>query len=244
MHKFSTFLKCTAEIRQKDGFIVLSLKQYSYFAVKSYSLFQNADSVKYFLPLIRMAIILVLAAGIFQPVSAQIFRVGAGLCFSTGAPFNQNESGNPGFKLKTWIALDKRSTIHIVPTVTAYNRSILGFGLYSMKNYMYMGDLDGQVTVYHDRTLKIVTMAGANYTYLTSAIIVDPKYKDHLPPSVPQSEEDYAIGANLGAGLELRMGNQWDMNVAAKYLISKYSQFIISVEGVYYFKSRRKAYRR
>ena len=188
--------------------------------------------------------ILILSTGIFRTVAAQVYRVGGGLCFSTGTSFNRNESGNPGFKAKTWIAINKRSTIHIVPTVTVYNRSILGFGVYSIKNFMYQGDLDGQVTVYHDRSMKIVAMGGGNITYLTSEVNVDPKYEAYLPPSVPVDDSDYAFGGNVGAGLELRMGNKWDMNVSGKYLISKYPQFIISIEGVYYFKSRRRAYRR
>ena len=66
----------------------------------------------------------------------------------------------------------------------------------------------------------------------------DPKYP--IPEYAPGNSSDYAFGGNLGAGLELRMASKWDMNVSAKYVLSKYSQFIISVEGVYYFKSRRR----
>ena len=199
--------------------------------------------MKYFLPQISIAISLVISMGISTPASAQIYRVGAGLCFASGYEFNSIDIGNPGVKVKTWIALDRLSTFHIVPTIAAFNRNTMDAGFFSVTNYMFMGDLDGQYLVYKDKTLKIVVFGGGNVTYLNSVVgQTDPKYP--IPEHAPGNESDYAIGGNLGAGLELRMASKWDMNVSAKYIISKYSQFIISVEGVYYFKSRRKAYRR
>ena len=145
--------------------------------------------------------------------------------------------------MKTWMALDKRSTIHIVPTITVFNRSIRDAGFYTLSNHMYMGDLDGQFVVFHEETLKIVVSAGGNVTYLNSLIAqADEKYP--IPEYAPDNKSDYAFGSKPGAGLELRMGPKWDMNISGKYLISKYSQFVISIEGVYYFKSRRRAYRR
>jgi len=151
--------------------------------------------------------------------------------------------GNPGLKVKTWVALDKRSTIHIVPTITVFNRNIRDAGSYTISNYMYMGDVDGQFVVFHEGTLKIVVFGGGNVTYINSVIAqVDKKYP--IPEYAPDNVSEIVPGGNLGAGLELRMASHWDMNVSGKYILSKYSQFIISIEGVYYFKSRRRAYRR
>jgi hypothetical protein len=199
--------------------------------------------VKYHFRFISIVIILAINSLTSMPCSAQVYRIGAGLCFASGTDFNSIVTGNPGVKLKTWIALDKRSTIHIVPTISAFNRNTLDAGFFSLTNYMFQGDLDGQYTVLKEGTVKVVAMGGANFTYLRSDVeATDPKYP--IPDHAPGDATDYAIGGNLGAGLELRMASQWDMNVSVKYIISKYSQFIISVEGVYYFKSRRKAYRR
>jgi hypothetical protein len=199
--------------------------------------------VKYFIYQTGIILLLSIIVGVSTPANAQIYRMGAGLCFASGFEFNSIEMGNPGVKVKTWIALDKLSTIHIVPTLVAFNRNVMDAGFFSVTNYMFMGDLDGQYLVYKDRTLKIIVFGGGNFTYLNSVVgQTDPKYP--IPEHAPGDDNDYAIGGNLGAGLELRMGSKWDMNVSTKYIISKYSQFIISVEGVYYFKSRRKAYRR
>jgi len=198
--------------------------------------------VKYFRPFIAVAFILMLGIGYGNIVSAQVNRIGAGLSFASGYEFNSISIGNPGFKVKTWISLDKQSTFTIVPTLSVFNKSTRDAGYYSITNFMYMGDVDGQYMVFREKTIKIVVFGGGNVTHLNSVVAqTDPKYP--IPEHAPGNLSDYAIGGNLGAGLELRMASMWDMNVSAKYIISKYSQFIISVEGVYYFKSRRRVRR-
>jgi hypothetical protein len=170
----------------------------------------------------------------------QIHRIGGGLTFSSGADFNYGETGNPGIVLKTWLALNKASTIHLVPSVTAYNRYKFETGYSILTNLMFQGDLDFQYTIFHEGTVAAVAFGGANVTYLNS---------DYEPLIVTGNEtitdaSDLVMGANLGAGLELRMAPKWDFNITGKYLFSNYSQFIISVQGVYYFKSRRRSYGR
>jgi len=170
----------------------------------------------------------------------QIHRIGGGLTFSSGAEFNYGETGNPGIVLKTWLALNKASTFHIVPSVTAYNRYKLETGMYVLTNLMFQGDLDFQYTIFTEGTVKAIAFGGGNATYLNSnfeAIVLTGN-------EIVTDESDFALGANLGAGLELRMAPKWDFNISGKYLFSRYSQFVISVQGVYFFKSRRTAYRR
>ena len=205
--------------------------------------YPKTDRVKQILLKFGLIVSLLVITGISSNLTAQIYRMGAGLCFASGFQYNSTEMGNPGLKVKTWIALDRKSTIHIVPTITAFNRNVLDAGNFSLTNYMFMGDLDGQYMVLKEGTLKIVVFAGGNLTYLNSVVAqTDPKYS--IPDYAPDNENVLAVGGNLGAGLELRMSSKWDMNISTKYILSKYSQFIISVEGVYYFKSRRRAYRR
>ena len=170
----------------------------------------------------------------------QIHRVGGGFTFSTGAEFNYGETGNPGLVLKTWLALNKASTLHIVPSLTAFNRYKLETGYSTLTNLMFHGDLVVQYTFFQEGNVKTVAFGGANVCYLNSdfeAVVITGN-------ETITDEADFAAGANLGAGLELRMAPKWDFNISGKYLFSKYSQFIISVQGVYYFKSRRRSYSR
>lgn len=173
-------------------------------------------------------------------LNGQIHRIGAGLTFSSGTDYNYGETGNPGLVVKTWLALNKSSTFLLVPSLTAYNRYKLETGYSILTNLMFQGDVDLQYAFFQEGTVKAVAFAGGNLTYLHS---------DYEPLIVTgnetiTNESDFAPGANVGAGLELRMAPKWDFNISGKYLISKYSQFIISVQGVYYFKNRRRPYGR
>ncbi len=172
--------------------------------------------------------------------NCQVHRISAGFNFASGVEFNHGETGNPGLTFKTWIAVNKPSTLHVVPSLTAYNRYKLETGYSIMTNYMFQGDIDLQFTFFQEGTVKAVAFGGGNYTYLSS-------YYESLSENGNEAigdEKDYAFGGNIGAGLELQMAPKWDFNVSAKYLFSKYPQFIISAQVVYFFKVRRKAYRR
>ena len=172
--------------------------------------------------------------------NCQVHRISAGFNFASGVEFNHGETGNPGLTFKTWIAVNKPSTLHVIPSVTAYNRYKLETGYSIMTNNMFQGDLDLQFTFFQEGTVKAVAFGGGNYTYLSS-------YYESLSENGNEAigdEKDYAFGGNIGAGLELQMAPKWDFNVSAKYLFSKYPQFIISAQVVYFFKVRRKAYRR
>ena len=172
--------------------------------------------------------------------SAQIRRIGAGFTFSTPVDFNYGETGNPGLVLKTWIILNKAHTLQISPSLTAFNRYRAETGYSILTNYMFHGDLDALFTVFQEGNVKAIVFSGGNATYLTSA----------FEPVVESGNEtitdatDFAFGANLGAALELRMASKWDFFISGKYTFSTYSQFVISVQGVYYFKGRRRSYRR
>jgi hypothetical protein len=188
--------------------------------------------------------LIALMTGIFllagMSTSGQVHRIGAGFSFASGTSFNSGETGNPGLFVKTWLAVNKASTLYVVPSITAYNRYKRSTGYSILTNHMFHGDLDFQYTFFKEGTVKAMAFGGGNVTYLIS------KYE----PLVITGNEtitdasDLAFGANLGAGLELRMAPKWDFNISGKYIFSQYSQFIISVQGVYYFKSRRGAYRR
>lgn len=128
----------------------------------------------------------------------------------------------------------------MVPSITVYNRYRRETGLTILSNYMFQGDLDAQYALFQEGTVRAVVFGGGNFTYLTS------DYESLYPEGdeIMEDANDYAIGGNVGAGLELRMAPKWDFNVSAKYLFSKHPQFIISIQSVYYFKSRRRAYKR
>jgi len=189
------------------------------------------------LRLFALIVCISLMAGV--QVTGQIHRIGAGFSFASGTDFNYGETGNPGLFVKTWLAVNKASTFHVVPSITAYNRYKRSTGYSILTNHMFHGDLDFQYTFYREGTVKAMAFGGGNVTYLIS------RYEPLVVVTNDITDaSDLAFGLNLGAGLELQMAPKWDFNISGKYIFSEYSQFIISVQGVYYFKSRRRAYGR
>lgn len=171
---------------------------------------------------------------------AQIHRVGGGLAFASGVDYNSGETGNPGLAVRSWLAINKPSTLHIVPSLTVFNRYRRETGYSILTTYMLQGDLDLQYAFFQEPSVRAVAFGGGNFTYLSSTF-------DALIETNNENindANDYVFGGNVGAGLELRMAPKLDFNVSAKYLFSRYSQFIISVQAVYFFKVRRRAYRR
>jgi hypothetical protein len=181
-----------------------------------------------------------LAIAMNVQADAQSHRVGAGLSFGSVLNYNTGETGNPGFSVHYWLGLNKPGTLHLVPSVTFYNPYKLKTGYMVLSNYLIQCDLNLQYTFFHQGSVKMVTFGGGNFTQLVS---------DFTPIVITGDEtledcNDRTFGGNLGAGLELYMSPKWDFNVSGKYILSNYSQFVISVQAAYYFKKRRMAYRR
>ncbi len=197
---------------------------------------------------------------------AQPDRIGVGLSFAQAIYFNYGDTGNPGINVRTWVPLDKRRTMFIVPSITAYKPHVSNPGTSSFEPtlYLFHGDLDFQYRIFKEKTLTVVGLAGVNYTHLISKIEL--MIPDMVDP--PVDDAAYGIGPNIGAGLEMRMSSFWDFNVSAKYafpgivfndpatipiedptakpkfISSPLSALVIEVQAVYYFSSRGKGYRR
>jgi hypothetical protein len=105
---------------------------------------------------------------------------------------------------------------------------------------MFQADLNLQYAFFQQGSIQLVALGGGNLTQLISDFtpVVNPD-----DASIEDSR-DNAIGGNLGAGLELMMSPQWDLNITGKYILSAYSQFVISVQAAYHFNKRYGAYRR
>lgn len=192
-------------------------------------------------------------------ISANLFsqpeRIGAGLSFSNKRSYNtgQAETGNPGLILKTWMPLNKRNTFHIVPSVTAFNPLSKSNTTYITTAYLFLGDLDFQVQLFHDKTLKLVGFAGYNYTHMMFNSKQNPDIPFNL--GIPESSTISGHGASAGAALEMRMSPFIDFILSGRYMYSflNYDQTIVTsiepksipviqVLGVYYFHSRGAGY--
>lgn len=182
-------------------------------------------------------------------VTAQPEKIGAGLTFATKRRFNNGDTGNPGLNIRTWIPIDKRRTFYVVPSATVFNYFAVNHLSYLTTNYMFHGDIELQYTLFSDKSLKLITTAGMNYTHIFSKI--EPVLN---LPNLPQDSTASGFGPVIGAALEMRMSPYWDFVVSGKYsfaglrmgdaslgekaLVAPWSASIIQVHAVYYFFSR------
>ncbi|MGW8315553.1 MAG: hypothetical protein ACWGNV_08130 [Bacteroidales bacterium] len=171
---------------------------------------------------------------------AQSHRLGAGLSFASPVSYNTGETGNPGFSFHYWMPMTRAETFHLVPSITVYNPYKLETGYIKLYNYMFQADMNLQYAFFQPGTVRMIVFGGGNLTQLISDFTPVVNTGDE---SIEDSN-DNALGVNLGAGLELYMSPQWDLNITGKYILSDYAQFVISIQAAYYFKKRQRAYRR
>lgn len=195
--------------------------------------------------------------------SAQPDRIGVGLTFAEKIRFNTGDTGNPGLNVKTWLKLDKRRTMFIVPSISAYKPHTITHTTNFTTNYLFHADVDFQYSFFTEGTISVMAFTGVNYTHLYSAI----ELRISGATNVPENDALSGFGPNLGAGLEMRMASSWDFNVSAKYawpglqinapntvsiwdenkprlLSSPLTALVIQAQAVYYFKGRGKGWRR
>lgn len=174
------------------------------------------------------------------PADAQSHRLGAGLSFASPVSYNTGETGNPGFSFHYWMPLTREETLHLVPSITIYNPYKLKTGYITLYNYMFQADMNLQYAFFQPGSIRMVVFGGGNLTQLISDFTPVVNTGDETV----EDSNDNALGINLGAGLELYMSPQWDLNITGKYILSTYAQFVISIQAAYYFKKRQRAYRR
>lgn len=200
--------------------------------------------------LVFISVLLTSAIAFSQPE-----RVGLGLSFATKKRFNGGDTGNPGLNLKTWVAVNKTKTVHIVPSVTVFNPLVVNHTSHLTTNKMFHADLDVQYRVLHENTLNLIAIAGANFTYISSKNQIEV----NLPIPVVDSTIS-GIGPTIGAALEMRMSPFFDFIVSGRYsfagiragdiesgekfLVAPLSSPVIQIHAVYYFTSRGKGYSR
>lgn len=218
----------------------------------------NCPHLKIFLTLIKMTmkrflILTIMAIGIPALTWAQPERIGAGLTFTVKKRFNGGDTGNPGLNLRTWIPVDKRKALHIVPSVSVFNPHKINHVSHITTTYMFHGDLDLQYRLFHEKSLKLIGVGGVNYTHIISRNKIE-----YSVPDIPVDSTLSGFGPTVGLSLEMRMSSNWDFIVSGRYsftglragdptlgekfLVAPMSTPVIQVHAVYYFRSRGRGY--
>lgn len=180
---------------------------------------------------LRIAYFFIAFSAVSVSLDAQVTGVSGGLAFSSGLDYNTGKTGNPGYFAKAWIEFDKR--LHLVPSVTAFNKFKKSDFNKTLKTFMFHGDLDLMYGIYKDRGIRVLGFGGVNATLLSSKW--DITFDEGLPLV---NLSDLKPGVNIGGALQLYVNDGFDAYVSAKYILGNFNQAVINIGAIYYFGAK------
>jgi hypothetical protein len=172
----------------------------------------------------KILLVLLITVMVFPAVNAQFTKVGGGLTFSSGYHFHEmnfdyNKSGNLGLSVKSIYKITV--PIQISPSLTFLHHLQKDVGEKTGVTTM-MFDLNGHYIFNSLNKFEFYGLAGLDILFAWK--------KTSFPGSgsPPQKESDNAFGLNLGVGSYMKLAKQFDLYLEAKYIVSKYHQFMLN----------------
>lgn len=164
--------------------------------------------------------------------SAQFTKLGGGLGFTTGFPFHQQPyTYNQSSKFDAFAKgiYEISLPFHISPSFTYFLPHVFKSSLTTQEETKYtvtamMFDVNAHYVFNSLDKIEIYGLAGLD-------VMLAKKKEVFTMPGVKDitKEHDNAIGLNLGAGSYIKMTESIDLFVEAKYIVSKYDQFMLNV---------------
>lgn len=164
-------------------------------------------------------------------INAQFTKIGGGLGFTTGFPFHQQTwAYNQSSKFDAFVKGIYEITlpIHVSPSFTYFMPHVYKSSPTSQEELKYtvtamMFDINGHYVFNSLKKVEIYGLAGLDIMLAKKKeVMTMPGFKDTT------KEHDNAIGLNIGAGSYIKLTEQLDLFVEAKYLVSKYDQFMLN----------------
>lgn len=165
-----------------------------------------------------------------QAAEGQFTKAGGGLGFTTGFPFHQqtwesNQSTN--FDLFAKGIYEISVPLHVSPSFTWFipniTKSTMQAGEEKYVVSAIMFDLNGHYVFNSLDRFEFYGLAGLDI------LLAKRKFVSNIDNyELKEVEKDNAIGLNVGAGSYIKVTNQFDLFVEAKYLVSKYDQFMLN----------------
>ncbi|MFN8242133.1 MAG: outer membrane beta-barrel protein [Bacteroidales bacterium] len=180
----------------------------------------------------RTTIIIIMLAFAVS-VNAQFTKFGGGLGYSTGYHFHdQQYSYTKSFPLNIFAKgiYELNLPFHISPSFTFFiptfekstnfditNKSTLTTMMFDLNAHYVFNSLD---------QFEFFALAGLDVMYGRLKYVT--KYSGTAPTTYKSVENDNAFGLNLGVGSYMKMTEQIDLFLEAKYVLSKYGQFMLN----------------
>ena len=172
----------------------------------------------------KPVLILLLVITTITASNAQFTKAGGGLTFSSGFYFNDLEfpdyrSGHFGAFIKGIYEINMN--IHISPSYTIFYPNITKDPGYRSSISSMMFDLNGHYVFNSLDRFEFYGLLGFDIL-LTRSKTKSSELNEVL------KERDNALGLNIGAGTYMKLTEQIDLCGEAKYILSRYGQFMVN----------------
>jgi len=181
----------------------------------------------------RLILPVLILISVEVPGNAQFTKIGGGIAAGTGIYFNNitdnnnNKSGIPAIFITG--VYEIAPSVHLAPYFTYYSphiSKVTASGGGSTKHVVscMMFDLNGRYVINPLKQFEFYGLAGFNITLPGNKLITEIG-----ETTIRTKESDNAFGLNLGAGTYIKLTDRLDMSAEAKYILSKYDQFLFNV---------------
>lgn len=172
----------------------------------------------------KFSVTMFLLIPIFFMANAQFTKIGGGLALSSGFPFHNmswdyNKSGVIAVSFKG--IYEVSVPVHISPSFTIFYPHITKDMMDKTTVSSMMFDINGHYVFNSLDKFEFYGLAGLDILFA--------KKKESLGTYGTFKEKDNALGLNIGAGAYMKITEQFDLYGEAKYVISKYDQFMVNV---------------
>jgi hypothetical protein len=180
----------------------------------------------------KLYFILIITISAFTITNGQFTKIGGGLAYGTSFYHNNEKSlsdhRTPHFAISATGIYEINLKWHIAPSFTFFYPHITKF--LSQPGYEnrttvteMMFDLNGHYVFNSLDKFEFYGLAGMNITFEKI------KFLDKFPGGESKwGSSINAPGLNIGAGTYLKITEQLDLFVEAKYIVSKYDQFMLN----------------
>ena len=171
----------------------------------------------------RFLIVLAIILLAVPAAKSQFTKIGGGTGFTTGYQFHEmewdyNKSGHFFASLKGIYEITV--PIHISPSITFFIPHVYKEFDYKYTVNTLMFDINGHYVFNSLDRFEFYGLAGLDILLA---------WKREKYASEVFKESDNALGLNLGLGSYMKMTEQFDLYFEAKYILSKYDQFMLNV---------------
>jgi hypothetical protein len=163
---------------------------------------------------------------IFNVANSQFTKVGGGASFGTGYHYNNETAGafadmhrSPFIGIFLTGIYEFKLPVHIAPSFTYFipRHNTAQVGTEETRVSSMMFDIDGHYVFNALDRFEFFALAGLNIHFSSLKWL-----------GTDSGDKDNAFGFNIGAGSYIKLTEQIDLYGQAKYILSKYDQFMFN----------------